>query len=115
MISLWAGSMVGQSTDYGLRKTTFSPDELMTWIVLGKGKVERSGPSVAMQESNDSKGIMLVSPEAYSSDVVVRYKVMALTSATVLVALLSVSDVGETGDLSIPEDYDGSLGIFTRD
>lgn len=82
---------------------------------MGKGKVEKSGSQVAMQESDDSKGIMLVSPNVYDNDVVVRYKVMALTPATVLVALLSVSDLGESEQLTVPANYDGSLRLFTAE
>lgn len=112
-ILLIAVGVSAQSNDYELTKFKVSPDELLNWAVMGKGKVEKSGSQVAMQESDDSKGIMLVSPDVYDNDVVVRYKVMALTPATVLVALLSVSDVGDSDKLTVPEDFDGSLGLFT--
>jgi hypothetical protein len=115
IISLLTGSAFSQSNDFGLKKTMVSSDELLEWTVLGKGKVEKSGSQIAMQESDDSKGVMLVSPIAYANDVILNYQVMALTSATVLVALLSVSDVGESDNLTIPEDYDGSLGLFTSE
>lgn len=107
------GLSFGQTNNFGLKKTSVNSKELLNWTVLGEGKVELYGSQVAMQESDNSKGIMLVSPEDYSKDVIVRYKVMALTPASVLVALLSVSDVGESDKLTIPEDYDGSLGLFT--
>lgn len=110
-----ATSVFGQADDFGLHKSEVSPDELLNWTVMGIGKVEKSGSQVAMQESDDSKGIMLVSPDVYDNDVVVRYKVMALTPATVLVALLSVSDVGDSDKLTVPEDFDGSLGLFTSE
>lgn len=108
-------STFSQANDFGKNKSEISPDELLNWTVMGKGKVEKSGSQVAMQESDDSKGIMLVSPDVYDNDVVVRYKVMALTPATVLVALLSVSDVGDSDQLTVPEDFDGSLGLFTSE
>jgi len=31
------------------------------------------------------------------------------------VALLSVSDVGDSDKLTVPEDFDGSLGLFTKE
>ena len=92
-----------------------SQDELLTWTRLGIGSVSKSGPSVALQESEDSKGIMLVSPDTYGPDVIIRYKVLALTPATVLVAFLSLSDKGESNELTIPEGYDGSLGLLTKE
>jgi hypothetical protein len=115
VILLLAGSVYGQTNDHGLTKKSVSPDELIHWTRVGKGKVEKSGAQIAMQESEDSKGIMLVSPDAYGSDIIVRYKVMALTPATVLVALVSASDAGASDHLTIPEDFDGSLGLFTSE
>ncbi|HYW94910.1 MAG TPA: hypothetical protein VE870_04935 [Bacteroidales bacterium] len=112
-ISLLAGSAYGQTKDFGLTKHAVSPKELANWNLVGNGQVDILGSQIAMQESDDSKGIMLVSPNAYGSDIIVRYKVLALTPSTVLVALLSLSDEGEPGSLSIPEDFDGSLGLFT--
>lgn len=112
-ISVLAGTTFGQAVDAGLNKHVVSADELVNWTLVGKGEVAKHGAQVSLQESDDSKGIMLVSPDAYSNDIIVRYKVMALTPATVLVALLSASDEGASADLTIPEDFDGSLGLFT--
>lgn len=110
-----SGTACSQPEESELKKTSISQDELLTWTVMGKGEVGKSGPAVSMQESDDSKGIMLVSPDVYGPDQIVRYKVLALTPATVLVALLSVSDEGEATGLEVPEDFDGSLGLFTRE
>jgi len=115
VMALLSGSAHGQATDPGLTKNAIGPDELLNWTLVGKGKVEKSGAQIAMQESDDSKGIMLVSQKAYGSDIIVRYKVLALTPATVLVVLLSTSDVGASDNLTIPEDFDGSLGLFTNE
>jgi len=114
-IVLMSGAALGQLNEFALKKTSVNSNELLKWTVMGNGKVEISGSQIAMQESDDSKGIMLVSPEVYGHDVVVRYKVMALTPATVLVALLSVSDNGDSDKVTVPEDYDGSLGLFTKE
>lgn len=113
VMSLIALTACNQTNDYELKKTTISPDELLNWTVLGKGKVQKLGSQIALQESDDSKGIMLVSPDVYGADQVVRYKVLALTPATVLVAVLSFSDEDGSTDLTIPDDYDGSIGFVT--
>ena len=115
ILSLTIGFVKGQSDNLGLKEKLISSSELNDWTVLGKGKVEISGTRITMQESDDSKGIMMVSPGVYSSDVILRYKTLALTSATVLTAFLSVSDVGESENLTIPDDYDGSLGLWTKE
>lgn len=112
-MSFLAGTAYGQGNDFGMEKNEISADELVNWNLVGKGRVMQHGTQISLQESDDSKGIMLVSPDAYGDDIVVRYKVLALTPATVLVALLSASDEGATADLTIPEDFDGSLGLFT--
>ena len=115
ILSLTIGFVKGQSDNLGLKEKLISSSEHNDWTVLGKGKVEISGTRITMQESDDSKGIMMVSPGVYSSDVILRYKTLALTSATVLTAFLSVSDVGESENLTIPDDYDGSLGLWTKE
>lgn len=115
LLLLLAGLVTGQTNDFGLKKTIVSADDLANWPVVGLGKVEKSGNQITMQESDDSKGIMLVSPIPYSSDVIVRYKTLALTSPTVLVALISLSDIGMSDNISIPENFDGSLGLFTNE
>jgi hypothetical protein len=115
ILSLAVGFARGQSNDCGLMKTTVSSNELSNWIVLGKGKVEKSGSQIAMQESDDSKGIMLLSPDVYDNDVIVRFKAMALTPATVFVAVLAASDEGESEDLTIPDDYDGNFNFWTKE
>jgi hypothetical protein len=115
ILSLAVGFARGQSNDCGLMKTTVSSNELSNWNVLGKGKVEKSGSQIAMQESDDSKGIMLLSPDVYDNDVIVRYKAMALTPATVFVAVLAASDEGESEDLTIPDDYDGNFNFWTKE
>lgn len=112
---LLSGYSFGQTNDYGLNKTLINSDELSKWTFVGEGKAEKSGSQIAMQESDNSKGVMLVSPESYSSDVVVRYKTLALSSATVLVALVSLSDPGDSENISIPDNFDGSLGLFTNE
>lgn len=109
---LLTGNAIGQQDDYGLKKSTIPVDELMRWTALGQGKAERSGAQIAMQESDDSQGFMIVSPEPFPGDIIIRYKTLALTAATVLVAMISVSDIGESENLTIPDNYDGGMGLL---
>ena len=67
------------------KETKVSNAELLKWTFNGIGKV-------------------------YEGDVVMRYKVMPLNAATVLVNLLCMSDEGESLELTFPDGYDGSMG-----
>ena len=89
--------------------------ELSQWTLLGQGEVGTWGDQVFIKEAEESKGIMLVSPHTFTPDIIVRYKVLALTPATVIVTMLSMSDKGDTDKLTIPENYDGSIGIWSAE
>ena len=80
------------------------------WKFYGKGikKVERG--MFYMKESPESLGVMLVSPEAYGANVTVKYEIMPMTAASVCVLVMSASDPGHASTLTLPEDYDGSMG-----
>ena len=80
------------------------------------GKAFKSGSAQFCITENDSTlGAMIVSPESYNGDVIVRYQVLSLTSSTVLVALLSASDKGSSGVLTIPETYLGKMSFWTKE
>lgn len=100
-----------------LKETRFSNDDLLKWTFNGIGKVyNESGRQVCLQEGENSQGVGLFTPQSYQGDVVMRYKIMPLNAATVLVNLLCMSDEGATTELSWPKDYDGSMGpILTKD
>jgi hypothetical protein len=66
-----------------------------------------------MEETDGSKGFMLLSPNKYK-DVVLRYEVMTMNPATVLVAILNASDTGESNALTLHESSD-SFGFWTRE
>lgn len=80
------------------------------WAFYGNGirKVERG--MLYMKESPGSLGVMLVSPDAYGENVTVKYEVMPMTAASVCVLVMSASDPGDATTLSLPDDYDGSMG-----
>jgi hypothetical protein len=94
----------------------FTSDELLRWRALGLGTaIDPGHGTVQLSETSGSKGAVLLSSEAYGTDVVVKYRVMPLSAATVLVALLSYSDTEDGSHLTVPVYYDGSIGLWTRD
>ena len=93
-----------------------SSDDLMNWSFYGMGDAFKSGSAQFCITENDSTlGAMIVSPESYEGDVIVRYKVLSLTSSTVLVALLSASDKDSSGLLTIPATYNGKMSFWTKE
>lgn len=92
---------------------TYTPAELEKWQKLGQGKGYVTHGQFYMEETEGSLGFMIFSPEKYK-DVVLRYEVMTMNPATVLVALLNASDIGVSTDLTITEDNEGSFGYWTK-
>jgi len=92
-----------------------SPSELENWNFYGYGKAFNEGhKQFCVAEADETKGAMIVSPNKYGEDVIIRYKTMSLTPAGVLVAILSATDFGASEELTVPQDYDGSMP-FWRD
>ncbi|TLX76037.1 hypothetical protein E9993_07455 [Labilibacter sediminis] len=89
--------------------------QLENWTFYGQGTklLEGHGQYLLKEDPKASKGVGLISPQSYSTDVVMRYQVMALTPATVLVAILSASEKGESSNLNLPENYDGSINFWS--
>ena len=92
---------------------TNTPAELEGWQTLGAGKGYVSHNQFYMEETEGSLGFMIFSPDKYK-DVVLRYEVMTMNPATVLVALLNASDLGTSTDLTIANDNEGSFGYWTK-
>jgi len=82
---------------------------LNEWTFYGEGSKKTQTGMFFMREANKSGGVAIVSPNPYGENVVVKYEVMTLTPATVCIAILSASNIGEDEKLSIPDDYDGSM------
>ena len=107
----------GSETDADLekyQKEVVSASDLGNWDFWGLGKAYPSGPAFCLTENDSTVGAVLISPASYTGDVVVRYKTMALTSATVLVFMHSATDVG-SDKLTIPEDYNGNMGLWINE
>ncbi|WP_430933434.1 DUF6250 domain-containing protein [Saccharicrinis sp. 156] len=99
-----------------LNGQVITPEELNSWPFYGQGtKLVESHNMFFMKEAKESNGVMIVSPESYGADVVVKYDIMTLTPASVLVAILSASNPGKDASLSIPENYDGSMKLWIED
>lgn len=86
-----------------------------TWTSYGLGVVRYQNRMLFLQEAEDSKGVGVVSPEAYGQNIVLRYELMPMNPASVCVAVMSASDDTTGEALTIPEDYDGSIGLWMRD
>jgi len=85
------------------------------WTSYGMGVVRYQNRMVFMKEAEETSGVGVMSPEAYGENVVLRYELMPMTPASVCVAVLSASDNGDGQSLTFAEDYDGGIGMWTRD
>ncbi len=94
--------------------TTYSPKDLEKWESLGDGNGYVTHGQFIMEEVEGSQGFMILSPNRYN-DVVLRYEVMTMNAATVLVAVINASDIGKSTGLTIPGDYMGSFGFWTKE
>ena len=97
-------------------KEEISSEELNSWAFYGLGNAyEAGGGQYCLAENDSTYGVVLISPESYKGDVVIRYETMTLTPATVLVVMLSASDQGPSADLNIPVDYNGNMGLWVKE
>ena len=107
--------LLGIQHTFAQQEHRITTDELLEWNFYGQGEMSQWGDQVILKEADDTKGVMLISPEEYGEDVVMRYKVMALTPATVLVSLLAMSDIESSDKLTMSEDYDGNMGLWINE
>jgi hypothetical protein len=91
--------------------------KLGEWVFYGEGfaTTDTEQGVTILAEVPGSKGVMLVSPNPYPENLVLRYKVRPLTPESVLVVMLSASDKGPGEGISFPTDYDGSMKYLTTD
>lgn len=95
---------------------TVAPETMESeWAFHGIGSHAAQNRMFYMEEGSDSQGVMIVSPEAYEGDVTVRYELMPMNAASVCVAILYASDMGEAETLTMPEGYDGSMGHWINE
>ncbi|WP_299443793.1 hypothetical protein [uncultured Aquimarina sp.] len=87
-------------------------EELITWKTLGKGKTSIQHQEFIMEEIDSSDGLFLISPKNYQGDMVLQYKIKALSEASVLIVLFSASDSSETLQLTIPPENSKNEDIW---
>ncbi|WP_248722420.1 hypothetical protein [Seonamhaeicola sp. ML3] len=94
-----------------------TPTDLNAWTFWGQGskQVMKNNMFFMKEDPLKSSGVMIVSPKSYSNKVTIKYDVMTLTPASVLVAMMSVSDMGDSNNISLPHDYDGAMGLWIHD
>ncbi|WP_319479538.1 hypothetical protein [uncultured Draconibacterium sp.] len=93
--------------------STYSPKDMESWQSIGQGNGFVTHDQFFMEEVEGSKGFMIFSPHEYE-DVVLRYEVMTLNAATVLVAILNASDKGESKALTLNENSD-NFGFWSTE
>ncbi len=97
------------------RAESVSADDLdTTWNFHGMGLKKAERGMLYMEEAPGSQGVMIVSPEPYPANIQVTYEVMPMTAASVCVLVLSASDSGDGTSLTLPADYDGSMGHWIQ-
>ncbi|MDY8135993.1 hypothetical protein [Aquimarina sp. 2201CG5-10] len=84
------------------KKDTITPQELSSWRTLDKGKTTVQGDELIVEETDGADGYFLISPKSYSGDVILNYKIKALSESSVLIVLLSASDNGESKSITLP-------------
>ena len=83
---------------------TITPEEKADkWVFLGRGSRAAQNRMFYMEESQDSNGVMVFSPETFEGNVTVRYEIMPMNPASICVALLFASDRGENQSLTFPD------------
>ena len=93
-----------------------SPEELANqWTFHGEGSSAAQNRMFYMEETIGSKGVMIVSPKTYEGDVTIRYELMPMNPASVCVAILYASDMGDAESLTMPAGYDGSMGHWINE
>jgi hypothetical protein len=92
-------------TDLSAQTQKISSTELESWQSIGQGNGFVTHGQFFMEELEGSQGFMILSPEKYE-DVVLRYEVITLNPATVLVAILNASDIGNSNSLTLKENSD---------
>lgn len=89
-----------------------SPAELSRWQTLDKGKTSIDNGALVMEETAGADGYFLISPEVYSGNYVVTYKVKALSESSVLITLFSASQKENPDKLTVPAAHSSPQEIW---
>lgn len=99
--------------DLGAQKK-IDANELIKWDFYGTGIAKVDHNQIYMSEAVNSDGVMLVSPNPYPANVIMRYEIMPLTAATVCVAILNAHN-REGYSYTVPKQYNGYVQHWTQD
>lgn len=94
--------------------TKISTTDLEKWQTLGLGKGTTVSGQFFIEETEGSVGFAVISPEIYN-DVVMRFEIMTMNAATVMGAILNLSDNGSSTSLTIEDGNTGAFGFFTKE
>ena len=94
--------------------TKLSHADMEKWQSVGDGKVTVVAGQLFMEEIEGSVGFAVISPGVYG-DIVLRFEIMTLNPATVMGALLNISDIGDSENLTISNGNKGAFGFFTKE
>lgn len=96
-------TLITNCSSKSLTEQKISPEELASWKTLDKGKSTVNGDEIIIEETEGADGYFLISPEAYEGDLIINYKVKALSESSVCIVLFSTSDSGETLSITMPK------------
>lgn len=121
MAGFLSASLIAQQAESTLdlesyKKEVISSKDLAEWDFWGMGKAfDAGGGQFCLTENDSTLGAVLISPESYAGDVIIRYKTYALTTAAVLVVMHSITDLDSDEKLTIPGNYNGSMALWVND
>jgi lysophospholipase L1-like esterase len=86
--------------------------DLAQWPIFGAGTVAATQENlIVLTEGKDSEGVVLLSPEEFPANIVLRFKIRPNQFEGVLMAMLCASPL--QGDaISVPEGYKGAMGFW---
>ena len=86
--------------------------DLAKWSLFGAGTISLTAEnSIVLTEGENSEGIVLLSPNKFPADLVLRYKVRPNQFEGVLLALLCVSPL-QGNIISVPDGYRGAMNFW---
>lgn len=105
--------LLANCSETTLKKESITAQELSTWRTLDNGKSTVVGEEIIIEETEGADGYFLISPKSYKGDIILNYKVKALSESAVLIALFSASDAGESQGITLPPKDTKGMGFWT--
>lgn len=104
----FCGAVSGQTPEQW-EESEIAVEELLSWERRGDGYFGNfRDTALQIIQSEQSDGVMVVSPDSYGEQVSVSYDIMTLRPATVAVIMLSASQEG-SDNLQLPPEFNGDL------